>query len=304
MRSTRLGQTDIEISRMGFGAMHLAQQDRPFDSQAAQVLAEVFRVGITLVDTADSYCRDDEDRHQNERQVRAAAEIFCGQGAVESEDASRIIIASKGGMLRPRGMWVRFGKPDYLRQAIRESFETLGGTEPITLWQYHQVDRNYPLRESLEAVKQCVDEGLIRHVGLSNVDLPTLQAAQEVLPIVSIQNEYSPWCRQIERNGVLDYCKAEQITMLAWRPLGGRHRAAELSANRELVHMAEQLGATTHQLVLAWLLARSPSVVPIPGTTRVEGVQQIAASVDLSLSPAIIEAIERAIPEETPSLRI
>lgn len=297
LRQVALGASGTTISVVGFGAMHLAIGKRGAPEDVTNLLHHVLDCGITLIDTSDRYCHDEADIHLNEKQIATALATYSG-------DTSRICVATKGGLLRPGGMWVRFGKPEHIRQTIRESFEALGSDQPIPLWQYHQLDHNYPLEDTLGAVKDAVDAGLVQHVGVSNFTVPQLERARRIVDIVSVQNEYSLWCREVERNGVLEYCEREGLTLLAWRPLGGRERAKKLGENETLIDLARQRGTSAQALAIAWSLAKSSRVVPIPGSTRLTSVEQSVAASAIELDEAEIQALEAAIDEERPSLRL
>lgn len=297
LRQAALGTTDIQISVIGFGAVHLAYQPHCTGNTAEHVLCRVIDLGVTLIDTADRYCQDEADAHANERQIASALRSHPG-------DTSEICVATKGGMLFPDGRWVRYGKPEHIRATIRESHMALGGEKPIDLWQYHQLDRNYPLEETLGAVKEAVDEGLIRHVGVSNFHVEQIERARQIVDIVSVQNEYSLWARDVERNGVLEYCEGEGLTFFAWRPLGGKHRAKTLDHNATIAALAEEKNASPQQLALAWLLAKSSRIIPIPGSTRVAGVEACVGATEITLDTGEMLALESAIDEEPPSLRL
>ena len=262
-----------------------------------KVVHRVLDLGVTLLDTSDRYCQDETAAHINEKQIAEALSTYSG-------DASAVCVATKGGMLRPSGMWVRCGKPDHISRTIRESFEALGGAKPIDLWQYHQLDRNYPLQETLAVVKEAVDEGLVRHVGVSNFTVEHIEQARQVVDVVSVQNEYNLWTRDVERNGVLQYCETEGITLLAWRPLGGKLRAKTIANNPAIAEMAQERQATPQQLVLAWLHAKSSRVVPIPGSTQIDNAAACIQSGKLRLDEAEVQRLSNAVKEEPPSLRL
>lgn len=297
LATTRLGNAAVEISTIGFGAMHLALAGDDPAEDVRRVLHRVLDLGVTLIDTSDRYCRDESDPHRNEVQIADAINTYPG-------DTSAVCVATKGGMLRPHGMWVRFGKPDHIRRTIRESFEALGGERPIDLWQYHQLDLNYPLEETLAVAKQAVDEGLIRHVGVSNFNVEQIERARQIVEIVSVQNEYSLWSRHVERNGVLEHCEAEGLTFLAWRPLGGKNRAKAIHDNPALAQLAQEKSASPQQLALAWLNAQSSRLIPIPGSTRVENVEACVQSLAMSLDERDVQLLSNAVDEEPPSLRL
>lgn len=191
---------------------------------------------------------------------------------------------------------MRNGDPDHLRQTIRESVEALGEA-PIPLWQHHGPDPEVPVEESLQPVREAVDDGLIAHVGVSNYSVAQIERARDVVEVVSVQNQYSPWHRQPERDGVLDYCAAHGLVLLPWGPLGGRRRAKELSAFEGLTALAEEKGISPQRLVLAWLMARSPAVLPIPGASRIETTEDSMAAAEVTLTGEEVQRLERAIDE-------
>ncbi len=290
MQTRTLGPTDVEVSEIGFGAMHLSLAGRPPEAEALAVLHRVLDLGVTFIDTADSYCRDESDKHHGERLVRKALDAYGG-------DAARVVVATKGGLMRPEGRWVRNGDPEHIRRTIRESVEALGGP-PIQLWQHHGPDPEVPVEASLEPVREAVDEGLIEHVGVSNYSVAQIERAREVVEVVSVQNQYSPWHRRPERDGVLDYCEAHDLAFLPWGPLGGRRRAKDLDAFEGLVALAGEKGISPQRLVLAWLMARSPAVLPIPGASRVETAEDSLAAVAVTLTGDEVRRIERAVEQE------
>ena len=240
-----------------------------------------------MIDTADAYCRDESDKHHNERLVREALHSYGG-------DAAGCVVATKGGCIRPGGRWETRGDPDYLRRTIRESHSALGDSDPIALWQHHAPDRGVPLEDSLAVVKEAVDEGLIRHVGVSNYSVDEIERARKVVDVVSVQNQYSPWHRQPERDGVLRYCEREGLTFLPWSPLGGSGRAKRLGDYPDLAALARDKGVSPQRLVLAWLRAKSPCVLPIPGASRVASLEDSVAADELELSGEEVARIDRA----------
>lgn len=287
MRTTRLGNTDIEVSAIGFGAMHLSLAGRPSEKQAHEVVHRALALGVTLIDTADAYCRDENDKHHNERLIREALRSYGG-------DVAGCVVATKGGYTRPGGSWEARSDPDYLRRTIRESYIALGESGPIALWQHHAPDQRVSLEDSLAVVKEAVDEGLIRYVGVSNYSVEEIERARKVVDVVSVQNEYSPWHRESERNGVLSYCEREGLTFLPWSPLGGGGRAKRLGDYPDLAALAREKGVSPQRLVLAWLRAKSPCVLPIPGASRVATLEDSVAAAELELSSDEVERIDRA----------
>lgn len=286
METCTLGPTDLEISRIGFGAMHLSLSGRPPEEEAIDVLHRVFDLGVTFIDTADSYCRTEDDKHHNERLIRRALNQYDG-------DMSRIIIATKGGLMRPEGRWTTNGDPTHISGAVMRSMEAL--ERPIDLWQHHSPDPEVEITESLAPIRAAVDAGHIHHVGVSNYSVEQIKEAQRIVDVVSVQNEYSPWHREPEHNGVLDYCEEHDIAFLPWSPLGGSRRAKSFDEMEELTAIADEKGISPQRLILAWMMARSPVIVPIPGASRIETAEDSIAAVDVELSDEDVERIGQAI---------
>ncbi len=285
MRTTELGSTGVEASALGIGAMHLSLEGRPPEDDAIGVLHRTLDLGVTFLDTADSYCRNEEDKHHNERLIRKALDAYEG-------DTSGVLVATKGGLMRPGGRWTRNGHPDHLRATIRESHRIFGG--PIQLWQHHAADPDVPLEDSLRAAKEAVEEGLIRYVGVSNYSVEKIKRAREVVEVVSVQNEYSPWQRKPEREGVIEYCEREGLTFLPYSPLGGKRRAKSFDAYPAIMEIAEGKGISPQRLVLAWLLAKSPCILPIPGVSRIETLVDSVPAVEVRLSEDEVRRIDGA----------
>ncbi len=286
VEQTRLGRTDTLISAVGLGAMPMSLSTRPSEEQSVGVIHRALDLGVRLIDTADSYCRDEPDKHHNEKLIRKALESYAG-------DTSSVVVATKGGLMRPGGDWTRNGNPDHLRRTIRESFEALGGQKPIDLWQYHAPDPAYSIEASLKPAQEAQAAGLIRHIGVSNFSVEMIEQARTVVEIVSVQNQYSPWSRGPESDGVLRYCEREQITFLPWSPLGGSRRVKRLEEFPVLVKLAEAKGTSVYSLVLAWLRSKSPVVVPIPGASKVSSIEDSVASLKVLLTAAEVAEIDR-----------
>lgn len=287
MESRSFGPTPLSVSTIGFGAMHLSLKGRPDRDAALGVVHRVLDRGVTLIDTADSYCTDETDKHHNEGLLKEALDTYDG-------DTSDVIIATKGGLMRPEGRWTRNGDPDHLRRTIRESVAALGD-RPLDVWQHHAPDPDVRVETSLEPVREAVDEGLIRYVGVSNYSVEQIERARTVVDVVSVQNQYSPWHRKPEDSGVLAYCEQHDLAFLPWSPLGGRSRAKSLDTFDALVEVAADHGVSPQQVVLAWLAARSPAVLPIPGASRTETAEDSIAAATLSLSPDEVAHIDRNV---------
>jgi len=286
METKKLGNTDVTISAIGLGAMPLSLSGRPPESQAIEVIHRALDLGIKLIDTADSYCKDEPDKHHNEQLIHKALQQYNG-------DVSHVTIATKGGLMRYHGDWTRNGNPDHLRETIRTSFKSLGGEKPIDLWQYHAPDPEYKIEESLTPAKEAVAAGLIRFVGVSNFSVEQIQRARNVVEVVSVQNQYNPWHRQPEFDGVLEYCENESLTFLPWSPLGGSHRASSLKDIPALAQLASEKGVSVYCLVLAWLRAKSPRIVPIPGASKTASIEDSVRAVEVKLSEQELQQIDR-----------
>ena len=291
METKQLGNTGVTISAIGLGGMPMSLSGRPPESQAINVIHKALDQGVTLIDTADSYCQDESDKHHNERLICKALQQYQG-------DTSQVTIATKGGLMRPNGSWTRNGNPDHLRQTIRVSFEALGGTKPIDVWQYHAPDPNYTIEEALAPAKEAVDEGLIRFVGVSNFSVEQIKQARNVVEIVSVQNQYNPWNRQPESDGVLEYCETEGLTFFPWSPLGGSRRVSKLEDIPVIAQLAKEKGVSVYQIVLAWLLAKSPCIVPIPGASKLSSIDDSIQASEVKLSEAEVRKIDQETSSE------
>ena len=286
METKQLGNTGVTISAIGLGGMPMSLSSRPPESQAIAVIHRALALGVTLIDTADSYCQDESDKHHNERLISKALQRYEG-------DISHITVATKGGLMRPNGNWTRNGNPEHLRETIRTSFEALGGSKPIDVWQYHAPDPDYTIEEALTPAKEAVREGLIRFVGVSNFSVEQIKQARDVVEVVSVQNQYNPWYRQPESDGVLEYCETEGLTFLPWSPLGGSRQVGSLQDIPVIAQLAEEKGVSVYQIVLAWLRAKSPCIVPIPGASKISSLEDSISAVEVKLSEAEVSTIDR-----------
>jgi aryl-alcohol dehydrogenase-like predicted oxidoreductase len=287
MDAKQLGKTSISISAIGLGGMPLSLSGRPDEAEAIAVIHRALNLGVTLLDTADSYCRDEFDKHHNEHLIHKALQQYPG-------DTSQVIVATKGGLMRPNGSWIRNGNPEHLSKTIRESFAALGGDRAIALWQYHAPDPTYPIASSLAPVKAAVDAGLVDHVGVSNFSVEQIQQARDVVDIVSVQNQYNPWQRQPEQDGVLAYCEQENLTFFPWSPLGGSRRVQKLPEIEAISQLATAKGISVYCLVLAWLRAKSSCIVPIPGATKITSIEDSVKAAAVNLSASDVETIDKA----------
>ena len=274
---TLAARTDdpITIHRLGFGAMRITGPGiwgPPADHDTAvAVLRRAVELGVDFIDTADAYGPD-----VSEDLIREALHPYEG-----------VIIATKGGLTRQGpDAWEPVGRPAYLRQCVQMSLRRLG-VDRIDLWQLHRIDQHVPADEQFGAIAEFQREGLIRHIGLSEVTVDDVIAAQRHFDVVTVQNLYNVADRSAE--SLLDHCEAEGIGFIPWFPLGGRGLAQEGSA---LTRIADRLGATPGQVALAWLLQRSPVMLPIPGTGSLEHLAENCASSDLVLDDAALAELD------------
>jgi aryl-alcohol dehydrogenase-like predicted oxidoreductase len=267
---------EIEINRLGFGAMRITgkgiwgpPEDRP---EALRTLKRVPELGIDFIDTADSYGPD-----VSEELIREALYPYDG-----------ILIATKAGFRRPGpGVWETDGDPKYLRQQAIRSCRKLG-LEQIGLWQLHRIDRKVPREAQFAAVKALLDGGIIKHAGLSEVSVADIKAASQVFPVATVQNRYNLVDRGSE--DVLEYCEQRGIGFIPWYPLA----AGELAKSGSILdRIAKAHGAAPSQVALAWVLRRSPVMLPIPGTSKVKHLEENVAAVDIQLSDEEYAALDR-----------
>lgn len=267
---------DLEVSALGMGAMTLTQLPGADTARGIRAVHAAVDVGITLFDTADAYGPTAEIG-VNERMLVEALRRH-------PDAAEWVVIATKGGHTRgPAGTWWVDGSPAHLAAAARASARRLG-LDALPLYQHHRPDVKVPYAESMGAMRQLVDDGVVVRVGVSNVDAGQLDTAIRVVgdALVSVQNEYSMLERSSEP--VLRRCEDHGLAFLAWGPLGGMRAAKGLgAASRSVALVASRHGVSPQRIVLAWLLDRSPVLIPIPGASRPESVQDSAAAVDLRL---------------------
>jgi pyridoxine 4-dehydrogenase len=274
---------DLPVRRLGFGAMRITGRGvwgPPEDPEGSVgVLRRAAELGVTLIDTAESY-----GPYVSEDLIRAALHDGSGYGD--------IVIATKGGFTRQGpDQWVTDGTPAFLRQGVMTSLRRLG-LEQIPLWQLHRIDDKVPAAEQFGAMAEFVAEGLVKHVGLSEVSVAEIQAAQAAgLRIATVQNLYNIANRQSE--DVLDYCTANGIGFIPWAPVASG-RIARPGGPLDTVAKAHE-GATPAQLALAWLLRRSPVMLPIPGTNSVAHLEENVAAADLTLTDEDYETLANAV---------
>ena len=279
MQHVTLGDTGESLPAIGFGGMPLSIQGRPPEAEGRRVLHAALDAGMTFIDTADVYCLDDGDIGHNERVV----------AAVVKERGGDAKIATKAGLRRPKGAWVNDGSPEHIREACEKSLRALG-TDRIWLYQFHAPDPRVAFAKSVETFAELQRQGRFVHFGLSNVTVEQIDQAQKILPVVSVQNRLNPYFR--ESIEVARECARRRITFLAYSPVGGGRLAKKLPQFDVLIELARKHDRSVHQVVLAWVRAQSPAVVPIPGARRVEHAVDSARAGGLELSADELGAID------------
>jgi len=271
---------DLKVNRLGFGAMRVTGPEEwgePADPAAMKrLLRRVVELGVNLIDTADAYGPE-----VSERLIAEALHPY----------PAGLIIATKGGIVRPTAPeWVADGRPEHLRATCEASLKRLR-LERIDLYQLHATDERVPLADSVGELAKLRKEGKIRHIGVSNVSLAELKQAQAVVEIVSVQNRYNAAFRIDDE--VLNYCASQRIAYIPWAPLAVKKRARREDEARiaALGEVAKARGATVAQVSLAWLLARSPAMLPIPGTSSIAHLEENVGAAHVKLTAKEIAAI-------------
>jgi len=261
---------------IGLGCMRLSTERDRDEARGIAVLHAALDAGITFFDTADAYCWDDSETGHNERLIARALTSWPG-------DRSRIVVATKGGLTRPDGRWAADGRGKHLRAACEASLRALG-VERIRLYQLHAPDTRVPLATSVRALDALRKEGLVERVGLCNVNVGQIEEARRITEIASVQVELSLWHDTNVLNGVVTYCIAHGIQLIAHRPLGGSRQSRRLLSDPVLEDIAARHGATSHEIALAWLEDMSEAIITIPGPTRLETMRSVIRAHNIQLT--------------------
>ncbi|GAA1938082.1 aldo/keto reductase [Streptomyces durmitorensis] len=293
MQYRTIGNTTV--SAVGLGAMPLSIEERPDEERAVATLHAALDAGVTLIDTADSYHWHAGESGHNERLIARALARY-------GSDTSGVLVATKGGRGRPGdGSWTVTGTPGHLRRAAEASLKRLG-VEAIGLYQLHKPDPAVPWSDSVGALLELLDAGTIRAAGISNVNTDQIREAHAILGdrLVSVQNQYSPAVRDSEPE--LRLTAELGLAFLPWSPLGGIARSSldgpsgPTSAGTAFHRVAAGHGVSPQQIALAWLLTRSPAMIPVPGASRPASVQDSARATEVSLSSAELAELDGALP--------
>ena len=286
MQSRRIG--DVQVSAIGLGGMPMSIEGRPEEARSVATIHAALDAGVTLIDTADAYHRDADEVGHNESLIAGALASYGG-------DTSNVLVATKGGHLRPGdGSWTLNGSPDYIKQACEASIKRLG-VEAIGLYQFHRPDPRVPYADSVGALRELLDEGKIVRAGISNANPAQIRQAREILgeDLVSVQNQFSPSFRSSEPE--LRLCDELSLAFLPWSPLGGISAAPGLG-DRFAVYaeVGAAHGVSPQQVALAWMLAKAPVVIPIPGSTRPETIRDSVAAAQLELGAEELARLDAA----------
>jgi len=269
----------VQVSAIGLGGMPMSIEGRPDRSRSIATIHAALDAGVTLIDTADAYHLHADEVGHNEELIAEALSSYGG-------DTSQVLVATKGGHLRPGdGSWTLDGSPQHLREACEASLKRLG-VDAIGLYQFHRPDPKVPYAESVGALAGLLDAGKIRMAGVSNANPDQIREAHDVLGgrLVSVQNQFSPAFRSSLPE--LQLCDELGVAFLPWSPLGGISKAGELGSSfAPFQQLADAHRVSPQQVALAWELAQSPVVVPIPGSSRPETIQDSVRAVELVLSP-------------------
>ena len=276
------------VGAIGLGGMPMSIEGRPDEQRSVAAIHAALDAGVTLIDTADAYHRDANEVGHNESLIAGALASYGG-------DTSNVLVATKGGHLRPGdGSWTLNGDPAYVKQACEASIKRLG-VEAIGLYQFHRPDPRVPFADSVGALRDLLDEGKIVRAGVSNVNPEQIRQAKAILgdDLVSVQNQFSPLFRSSEPE--LYLCNELGLAFLPWSPFGGITRSPGLG---DRFGVFAEIGAahdvSAHQVCLAWLLAKAPVVIPIPGSSRPETIRDSVAADSLELSAEELAKLDAA----------
>ena len=269
---------DFTVSAIGLGAMPMSIEGRPDQAQSIRTIHAALDAGIRLIDTANAYHLLAGEVGHNERLIAKALSSWSG-------DSSEVLVGTKGGHLRPGdGRWTQNGDPAYLKQAAKQSAKDLG-VDSIGLYYYHRPDPRVPYGDSIQALAELLDEGVIQRAGISNASIEQIHLANEILNgrLAAVENQYAP--NHLSTYDTLIECGRLGIAFVPWSPLGGIGSAKTLGEDYAIFgEIAEAHGVTAQQVALAWELAKGPHVIPIPGASRPETILDSAKAADLVLT--------------------
>lgn len=284
-RQLTLSYSGRSVTAIGLGAMPLSLAGRPDEVVAMEVIRTFLDAGGDFIDTANVYCRDDDETGHNERLVSKALVEF---------NARHVTVATKGGLYRPRGGWEVRATPSWLRKSCEKSLQDLK-TDCIFLYQLHAPDPDVPLSESIGELIRLKEAGKIHHIGLSNVNAGEIRTALAMTPVLSVQNKFNILHQKSLHNGVVELCAKENITFIAHSPVGGHFGHGQLAADKSLQKIADQYGATSYQIALAWVLRQGDHILPIPGASRPESISSSLQVLDIELQDSDMHYLEQVL---------
>jgi aryl-alcohol dehydrogenase-like predicted oxidoreductase len=269
---------------IGLGAMPLSLSTRPDEATAIEVIRAFIDGGGNFIDTANVYCTDDNDIGHNEKLIYKAL--------VKLDKLEDVIVATKGGLTRPKGRWDTNASPAWLRKSCEKSLNDLN-SDSIFLYQLHAPDPNIPLTESVGELARLREEGKIQHIGLSNVNTKEIITAITVAPILSVQNRCNVLEKKSFKIGVVDLCKQEGIVFIPHSPVGGHFDHMKLAASKPLKTIADKYNVSVYQIVLAWLLHKGNHILPIPGASKVSSITDSLKAVKVRLDTGDMEFLDQ-----------
>lgn len=282
-RQVKLGNSGKSVTAIGLGAMPLSLESRPDEKTAFDVIGAFIDNGGNFIDTANVYCKDDNDVGHNEQLISRALKKF---GKLDE-----VIVASKGGLTRPKGRWDSNATPQWLRKSCEQSLKDLNA-ESIFLYQLHAPDPNVPFAESVGELARLQQEGKIQNVGLSNVNSREIMTALTITPILSVQNRCNLFERKSFENGVVDLCASENIIFIPHSPAGGHFDHRKRAQSKPLNKIAGKYMVSPYQVMLAWLLQKGDHILPIPGASKVSSTTDSLKALDLTLDSEDLKILD------------
>lgn len=282
MKKRRLGRTEFTLNPIGLGAMPLSIQGRPDEGQALKVIEAALNGGVDFIDTANAYCLDDSETGHNERLLSKAIKT--------TKSKEKVVIATKGGCVRPYGDWGVDASPKSLRAACDKSLKDLGVSK-IDLYYLHAPDARVPFADSIGELSNLKSEGKISHIALSNVTVAQIKEALSMTRIEAVQNRCNPIQRMDLTNGVLELCKKEEIAYVAHSPVGGHRGHVALAQHPFLRELSTKYGQSVYTICLRWLLSLGENIFVIPGASKISSITDSLKAAEFSLSPEDIQKI-------------
>jgi len=279
-----LGNSGKQVLPIGLGAMPLSLDTRPDEATAIEVIRVFVNGGGNFIDTANVYCIDDNDVGHNEKLIHKAL--------VKLGKRDDVIVATKGGLTRPKGRWDTNASPAWLRKSCEKSLNDLN-TDCIFLYQLHAPDPDIPLTESIGELARLKEEGKIQHIGLSNVNTREIMTAMTVAPILSVQNRCNVLEKKSFKTGVVDLCEKENILFIPHSPVGGHFDHKKLSESKPLKSIADKHRVSVYRIVLAWLLHKGSHILPIPGASKVSSITDSLKAVNVRLDTGDMMALDQ-----------